>query len=85
MLSCTPPTLLNTRVAAQALGVQPRTLEDWRRRGGGPAYIRLSATCVRYSLDSLQAWLNERTATSTAQEAARELRAASGADVDPGS
>lgn len=67
-----PPTLLDTPAAAEALGIQPRTLEDWRRRGGGPPYIRVSTTCVRYSLDSLEVWLHERTATSTAEEAARE-------------
>ena len=67
-----PPTLLDTPAAAKALGVRPRTLEDWRRRGGGPPYVRLSATRVRYHLDSLEAWLQSRTATCTAEEVARE-------------
>lgn len=74
----TPPTLLDTPSAAKVLGVRPRTLEDWRRRGGGPPYIRVSATCVRYSLDPLEAWLQARTATCTAEEGAREALA--GAD-----
>ena len=63
-----PPTLLDTPTAAEALGVQPRTLEDWRRRGGGPPYIRVSTTRVRYSLDALEAWLDERTTASTTVE-----------------
>ena len=67
-----PPQLLDTPTAADVLGVQRRTLEDWRRRRRGPPFIRLSATCVRYAPDALEAWLQERTAGSTAGEAARE-------------
>ena len=73
-----PPVLVSTTVAAQVLDVRPRTVEDWRRRGGGPPYVRISATCVRYSLDSLREWITERTATSTAEEAARKVRAGLG-------
>ena len=72
-----PPTLLDTPSTAKALGLRPRTLEEWRRRGGGPQFIRLSATCVRYSIDSLNEWISERTATSIAQEAARAARSSS--------
>ncbi len=72
-----PPPLLDTPSTAKILGLKPRTLEEWRRRGGGPQFIRLSATCVRYSIDSLNEWISERTATSIAQEAARAARSGS--------
>ena len=73
----TPPPLLDTPSTAKVLGLKPRTLEEWRRRGGGPQYIRLSATCVRYQIDSLNEWIAERAATSIAQEAARDVRSGS--------
>ena len=70
------PVLLDTRQAAAVLGFQPTTLEEMRRRGGGPPYVRLSARAVRYPLEKLEAWLEERTASSTAEERARQEREA---------
>lgn len=63
-----PPTLLTTRQAAEVLGFEPRTMEELRRRGSGPPFIRLSSRSVRYRLDDLEQWLDERTFRSTAQE-----------------
>ena len=80
--------LLKTPAAAKVLDVKPRTLEEWRSRGGGPPFVRLSATCVRYELDKLKEWISERTACSTAEEAARRVAAggtASGASTELGS
>jgi predicted DNA-binding transcriptional regulator AlpA len=56
-----PAPLLTTHAIAQVLGIRPRTLQDWRRRCVGPAYIRLSATRVRYSVPVVEAWLQMRT------------------------
>ena len=36
-----PERLLTTSEAAEHLGTSPRTLEDWRTRGGGPVYLKL--------------------------------------------
>jgi hypothetical protein len=53
--------LLSPTQAAEILGIQPRTLEFWRQRGGvGPKFIRYSARCVRYRLSDLQAWVASR-------------------------
>lgn len=52
--------LLTTREAAQLLGLQPRTLREWRRRGKGPSYYRVSARAVRYSRTALKRFLEER-------------------------
>lgn len=66
-----PPTLLTTRQAAEVLGLEPRTMEEFRRKGSGPPFIRLSSRSVRYRLDALERWLEERTFQSTAAERAR--------------
>ncbi|HVR73907.1 MAG TPA: helix-turn-helix domain-containing protein [Planctomycetota bacterium] len=54
--------------AAEYLGVSTRTLEDWRIRGGGPPFIRISCKCVRYRLIDLDEWSRQRLATSTSAE-----------------
>jgi hypothetical protein len=58
--------LLNERRAAATLGVEPRTMQEWRCKGGGPPFIRVSSRCVRYRLSDLEQWVAERRATSTA-------------------
>jgi predicted site-specific integrase-resolvase len=51
--------------AAQYRGVGERTLTDWRRRGVGPKYTRLTATewgRVRYSRREIDCWLADNAA-----------------------
>jgi hypothetical protein len=43
--------------AAELLGCSIRSLQSWRQRGTGPAYIRLSPRAIRYSYGDLQKWL----------------------------
>lgn len=69
-----PPTLLTTRQAADLLGFEPRTMEELRRKGSGPPFIRLSSRSVRYRLDALERWLEERTFRSTAEERSGRAR-----------
>lgn len=69
-------TLDNTQAAARCQ-VKPQTLRVWRHLGKGPRFIRLSNNGfgrVRYRLSDVEAWLDERTYTSTAQEAAKQAR-----------
>jgi hypothetical protein len=52
-----------------------RTLQQYRRDGGGPPYVR-SGNDVRYYTDSTDAWVAELfgdEVTSTAEESARRL------------
>jgi len=58
--------------AAAALNVSIRTLENWRRTGTGPPFVRLSKVCVRYSAPGLQRFITDRTFTSTSAEATVE-------------
>jgi predicted DNA-binding transcriptional regulator AlpA len=53
--------LLNQRQAAARLGLgSPRTLESWRLRGFGPAFVRLSSRLVRYRVSDLDEWIAAR-------------------------
>jgi hypothetical protein len=63
------PILLDERTAAAALYVTPRTLQEWRRRGGGPQFVRISSRCIRYRPQDLAAWPAERLRTSTSDGA----------------
>ena len=44
-----------------------QSLEVWRQRGGGPAFVRVSARCVRYRVADLEAWAAARLRHSTAE------------------
>lgn len=52
--------LLDEKAAANFLGLVPRTMQSWRQKGIGPAYVKISARCLRYSLSDLQAWIDTR-------------------------
>jgi predicted DNA-binding transcriptional regulator AlpA len=45
--------LLNTKQAAEVIGANPRTLDNWRNLGRGPVYVKLNARNVRYALADL--------------------------------
>ncbi len=56
--------LLNTREAADRLGLRKSTLDCWRSRGGGPAYRKIGAA-VRYSVEDLERFVQAAVRTST--------------------
>jgi predicted DNA-binding transcriptional regulator AlpA len=58
--------LLKPKEAAEFLGVEPRTLANWRAQRRGPAHIAISSRLVRYRLADLEAY-----AASLVVEAAR--------------
>ena len=49
--------LLNSTEVAEWLGIQPVTLEAWRRRGYGPAFVRLGHKLVRYERQTVERWI----------------------------
>jgi Helix-turn-helix domain len=61
--------LLTTTQAAAFLSVSPRTMEDWRLRGGGPPFVKLASKCVRYHPTDLSAFIARRTYDNTGQAA----------------
>jgi len=50
------------------LGHTPRALQDWRMRGSGPRYVKISARSVRYRRQDLELWAEERIRTSTSDD-----------------
>jgi predicted DNA-binding transcriptional regulator AlpA len=53
--------LLTTPEAAEHLALSPRTLESYRVRGVGPAYVRLgegTRASVRYRAADLDEWVD---------------------------
>jgi predicted DNA-binding transcriptional regulator AlpA len=42
---------------AEKLGVSVRTLADWRRKGRGPRYFKVSYRAVKYAAEDLETWL----------------------------
>ena len=63
-----PEPLLTEPEAAAFLNFTPRALQAWRVRGGGPAYIRCSSRAIRYRLQDLETWIEERRRTSTSDQ-----------------
>lgn len=66
-----PDCFYSTSHSAQALGTTERTLESWRLKGLGPSYIRMGGRLVKYKGSALLKFADERTFTSTSEEAQR--------------
>jgi hypothetical protein len=54
-----PDALLRPEDAARFLGFTTSALEGWRRRGVGPAFLRISRRAVRYRRRDLIEWSAE--------------------------
>lgn len=52
----TPDLFLNEARAAELLSINARTLQQWRLRGAGPRFVRISSRCVRYRYSDLMEW-----------------------------
>ena len=63
-----PDLYLTEARAGEILGVNPRTLQQWRLRGGGPRYVRISSRCVRYRYRDLTQWMEDRLRSSTSED-----------------
>jgi len=50
------PDYLTTKQAAKVLALGTSTLEGWRARSEGPAWVKIG-TAIRYSRADLDAWL----------------------------
>lgn len=65
-----PGALLDTAQAARFLGLGERTLQNWRVRGEGPAFLR-TGRAVRYAPEDLARWLDARRFRSTSEADSR--------------
>jgi len=52
--------LLAENPAAGLGGLTGHTFRKWRQLGLGPAYIKISARCIRYRRGDVLAWLEAR-------------------------
>lgn len=59
--------LITERDAADFLGYTMRALQNWRLRGGGPAFVKVSSRSIRYRRRDLIAWAESKLAKNTAQ------------------
>ncbi|WP_430403136.1 helix-turn-helix transcriptional regulator [Hyphomonas sp.] len=57
--------LLTESQAAYLLNLSPRTLRNWRHRGGGPKFVKHSSRCIRYRRADLSEWISQRVRKST--------------------
>lgn len=66
--------LIPSREAAAFIGVSPATLENWRVRGEGPAFVKTPGKTgkVLYEPEQIQKYLAQRRFSSTAQAAAAD-------------
>jgi len=58
--------MLDTRAAAEFLGIAPKTLENWRWMGqDGPRWVRIGRRTVRYRKSDLVDYLKGGTCEPT--------------------
>jgi len=65
--------LMNEKEAAKYLGLSARTLQNWRNRGDGPKFLRISRRAVRYRQEHLDDWLEGFVEGSTSGMTKAEL------------
>lgn len=61
--------LLNEKEAADFLSYTVRALQNWRVRGGGPRFVKVSARSIRYRRRDLLAWIEAHLQSSTSEPA----------------
>ena len=59
--------LMDEREAAAILCYSVRALQNWRHRGGGPKYVKVSARSVRYRRRDLLEWVESRIVANSSQ------------------
>ncbi|MEQ9519809.1 MAG: helix-turn-helix domain-containing protein [Parvibaculum sp.] len=58
---------MNEHEAADFMNYSVRALQNWRVRGGGPPYVRISARSIRYRRRDLIAWAEGRLERNTSE------------------
>jgi predicted DNA-binding transcriptional regulator AlpA len=61
--------LIDEKEAALYLGYTVRALQNWRLRGGGPRFVKVSARSIRYRRADLDAWIESKLVSSTSEAA----------------
>ena len=61
--------LINENEAAIFVGYTIRALQNWRVRGGGPRFIKVSARSIRYRRRDLIEWAESHLVANTSEAA----------------
>lgn len=61
-------TLFDTKVAADLMGINHLTLQNWRSTGKSPRYVKVGRS-IRYRLSDIKAWLEAQTRNHTGEVA----------------
>ena len=61
--------LIGEREAADYVGHSVRALQNWRVRGGGPKFAKISARSIRYRRCDLDQWVESKLVRSTSEAA----------------
>ena len=56
---------LNERQVARVIGVQAKTLRNWRVAGIGPHFVKVGRRLVRYRASDVSSWLEAGVRQST--------------------
>ena len=62
--------LIPETAAANFIGYTIRALQNWRVRGGGPRFVKVSSRSIRYRRRDLIEWAEARLRASTSSESA---------------
>ena len=61
--------LINEKEASVYIGHSVRALQNWRVRGGGPKFAKISARSIRYRRCDLDQWIESKLVRSTSEAA----------------
>ncbi|MFT6558341.1 helix-turn-helix transcriptional regulator [Sneathiella sp.] len=59
--------LMTEKEAAAFMGYTMRALQNWRLRGGGPNYVKVSSRSIRYRFRDINDWIEARIINNTSQ------------------
>lgn len=59
--------LMTSDEMCRYLNIGPGTARNWRTRGYGPTYVRISSRCIRYQRRVLDEWIAARAVGSTSE------------------
>lgn len=59
--------MINEHKAAEFLGYTIRALQNWRVRGGGPKFVKVSGRSIRYRRRDLIQWAEGLLVSSTSE------------------
>lgn len=61
--------MINEHIAAEFVGYTERALQNWRLRGGGPKFVKVSGRSIRYRRRDLIQWAESLLVASTSEPA----------------